>query len=102
MGSRLYKPERKPPRKAGVIGQHAPISCPDATGKEIVSALAAIGFQSGIVIGRGGMYDPLKDVYVVTGKSRATGIAQDFHVDGHTVGDLIMLGRLISTNAMTI
>lgn len=92
--NRLYKPERRPARKKGVLGhQQAPVGCPDASTKEIAMALASLCEASHVIPGRGGEYDALKDEYVVVGKSKLTRKAQDFKVEGFAVAYLIQTLR---------
>lgn len=91
---RLYKPERKPARMKGVLHEQAPVGCPDASVKEIAMAIAALCQSVAIDIGRGGSYDAIKDEYVIVGKNRMTGKAQDFKVEGVAVAALINQLRL--------
>ena len=97
---RLYKPERKPARAKGVIGRNAPIALPDASRTEIATALFALAQQCGVIVGRGADYDALKDVYTVLGKSRETGRAQDFSIQGQAVADVIVMARLLNGGPM--
>jgi hypothetical protein len=90
---RLYKPERKAPRKKGVLYNCAPIGCPDANVGEVAKALIALGSEVGVKIGQGSGYDGLRDKYYVVGVSRATGKAQDFTFEGEVVAALIRLAR---------
>jgi len=90
---RLYKPDRVPDRDEGVLSKQAPVACLDANVKEIAMALFSICESVGVVVGRGADYDPLRDMYTVVGKSRATGKAQDFKVEGGHVAALIWLLR---------
>lgn len=84
----LYKAQRKPARKKGVLHAQAPVGCPDAHPKEIAMALAAICIQGGIKIGQGGEYNSLRDEYTLVGKS-PEGKAQDFIIEGVAVAALI-------------
>lgn len=93
---RLYKPERAPARKKGVIGKFAPISLPDASQIEVAMAVYSLCKEAGIKVGQGADYDPLKDVYTVIGKSYTTGKAQEATVQGVEVGDLINLFRMLN------
>lgn len=93
---RLYKPERAPARIKGGLAKQAPNGCLDATPHEIALALFAICEQAGAKIGRSGEYDPLRDKYTVTGKSLATGKAQDFTVEGVEVANAILLARALN------
>lgn len=86
---RLYRPERRPKRFAGVLHDQAPVGCPNATPKEMAMAIAAICIDGHIEVGRGGSYDPIKDEYVIVGKSTLTGKAQDFKIEGVAVAALI-------------
>lgn len=91
---RLYKPERRAPRKKGVLGHdQAPVGCPDANAKEIAMALASLCQASHVEPGRGGDYDRVKDVYTVVGRSKLTGKAQDFKIEGFAVAFLIQTLR---------
>lgn len=99
---RLYKPERRPARRKGVLERQAPIACPDANRTEIAMALATLCRMSGVVVGQGGTYDALKDEYTVIGKvldgskdtaGIPTGKAQDVTVKGLEVARLIKLVR---------
>ncbi len=97
---RLYKPERKAARTKGALGKgalgkNAPLSCLDANTYEVASALYAICEEAGVVVGRAAGYDALRDEYTVTGKSKATGKAQEFVVQGEVVGALIGFGRQV-------
>jgi hypothetical protein len=85
----LYKTPRAPARTKGVLHNQAPIACQDANGKEIAMALTALCLDAGVVVGRGGLYDALRDEYTVIGKSIETGKAQDFRVRGEAVAALI-------------
>jgi hypothetical protein len=93
---RLYKPERAPARKKGVLNSQAPVSCIDAGSFEIAAAIAAFCRQAKVIPGQGGEYDWLKDEYTIIGKSRVTGKAQDFKIKGDEVGALIKLARSIN------
>lgn len=76
--------------KAGGL---APVGLLDAGEYEIASAIASIVHQAGILVGRAGEYDQLRDEYTVVGKSIATGKAQDFKISGDAVADVIKLTR---------
>lgn len=93
---RLYKPERAPARKKGVIGRYAPIGLTNANPTEIRLALFALASEAGVVVGRGAEYDPLRDRYKVVGKSKATGKAQDFTIEGAEVATAIMWARALN------
>jgi hypothetical protein len=101
---RLYKPERRPARKRGVLDKQAPVSCPDATKTEIALALFAIAKEAGVIIGQGGSYDPLRDEYVCVGKvldggsldGVYTGRVQDVTIHGAEVGAVIMFCRQVN------
>jgi hypothetical protein len=95
---RLYKPERAAARKRGALHQEdsAPAALRDANSAEISMALYALSQEAGVIIGRAGGYDKLKDEYAVTGKSMKTGKAQDFIIKGLEVADVIMLARLMN------
>lgn len=93
---RLYKPERRPARKRGVLEKDAPLSVPDASRFEIASAIFAIAKEAGVKVGRGSGYDPLRDEYTVIGKSTATGKAQDFKIAGSEVANAIVLFRYLN------
>jgi hypothetical protein len=97
---RLYKPERAPARKAGVLYNSAPISMPDATAGEVAKAIFALAQEAGVIVGQGSGYDSLKDVYTVVGKSRATGKAQDWQVEGAVVAEVIGLARMLNGGRM--
>ena len=84
-----YKPDRPSARKKGVLYGQAPVALPDAAPKEIAMALASLCDSADVVPGQGGMYDPLRDEYTVIGKSKETGKAQDFKVQGFEVAVLI-------------
>lgn len=87
---RLYKPERKPARKRGVLhNKNAPVALPDASGDEIAMALFALCEEAKVRIGRAEGYDSLRDEYTVVGKSMVTGVAQDWKVKGFEVALLI-------------
>lgn len=86
---RLYKPERAPARKRGVLHDRAPVGCPNANNYEIAMAIASLCEASHVVPGRGLGYDPIADKYTIAGKSKATGKAQDFEIEGHAVALLI-------------
>lgn len=85
----LYKRERAPDRKAGVLGKDAPAACRDATSFEILAALVVVAGQCGIKIGQGGEYDRVTDTYTVVAKSLRTGVAQDFKISGIDVAEAI-------------
>jgi hypothetical protein len=93
---RLYKPERKPARKRGVLHEQAPIGCANANANEIALALFSLAAEAGVAIGRGGTYDSLRDEYTVVGKSRETGKVQDFKVQGAEVAALIKVARMMN------
>lgn len=105
---RLYKPERAPARKKGVIGKHqkialyklAPVGCPDANEGEVAKALFAIAREAGVIVGQGSGYDALRDEYSVIGKSLETGKAQDFTIAGFEVAVCIKLGRMMNGGKM--
>jgi hypothetical protein len=84
---RWYKPERKPRRKRGVLQEQAPVGCPDASHYEIGMALASICKAANMKVGRGGDYDPIKDLYTIVGS--IDGKAQDLKVEGVAVAALI-------------
>lgn len=96
---RLYKPERKPARRKGVLGQQAPVGCPDANHYEIAMAIAAICEEAQMEPGIGGEYDALKDEYTIIGRVRdggvdtstgmRTGKVQDIKIPGAAVAALI-------------
>ncbi len=90
---RLYKPERAPARKRGVIGACPPQACPDASSYEIAMAIDALCEEAGFKIGRGSYYDRQRDEYWLIGKSLVTGKAQDTKVHGFEVAVLIQLLR---------
>ena len=96
---RLYKPERAPARKRGVLHKQAPVACPDANTYEIAMALASLCESAGFIIGRGGEYDSLRDEYKLIGKSLATGKAQDVTVKGFEVALLINYLRALNGGA---
>jgi hypothetical protein len=97
---RLYKPERRPARKKGVLEKHAPIALPGANKYEIATALWALCKEAGVIVGQGGEYDALKDQYTVIGKSMATGKAMDFKVQGQEVAIVISIGRQLNGGPM--
>jgi hypothetical protein len=97
---RLYKPERRPARKKGVLEKHAPIGLPTANAFEIASAVASLCEQAGFEVGRGGDYDSLKDEYTVIGKSLVTGKAQEIKIQGGEVAFLIKVGRGLNGGPM--
>ena len=86
---RLYKPERSPARKVGVLHKEAPVGCLNANGKEIEMAIAAICQTAGVVPGRGSGYNSIRDEYHIVGKSRVNGKVQDFVIEGVAVAALI-------------
>src|SRR3990167_1545051 len=86
---RLYKPERAPARKRGVLHKEAPVGCLDANGKEIEFAIAAICETAHITPGQGSGYNPIRDEYTIIGKDKRTGKAQDFVIEGVAVAALI-------------
>lgn len=92
---RLYKPERKPARKRGVIGECSPVGVPDASPSEVINALAAIGMEAGFRVGRGGDYDRIADVYTVVGKGILDGRACDAKIAGSMVADVITTFRMM-------
>lgn len=96
----LYKRPRTPARVKGVIGQYAPIACPDASDFEIAAALSTIGTLAGRDIGRGLGYDSLTDKYTVICKNRKTGKAEDFVVIGCDVAALIRMTRIMAQEKM--
>lgn len=93
---RLYKPERRPARKTGVLHDQAPSGLPDANANEIALALFALAKEANVIIGRGGDYDRIKDVYTVVGKSLETGKAQDVQIAGAEIATLIMAARSLN------
>lgn len=97
---RLYKPERKPARKKGVLYKMAPISLPDANEGEVAKAIFALGKLAGVTVGQGSGYDSLRDEYTVIGKSADTGKAQDFVLKGETVAELIVVARMLNGGKM--
>ena len=84
---RLYKPERRPARMKGVLHDQSPVGCADANSYEIAMALASLCRASGMVVGRGGDYDSIKDMYTVVGT--VNGKAQDLKIEGAAVAALI-------------
>lgn len=86
---RLYKPERRPARRRGVLHDQAPVGCPNATVSEIAMAIASICEAAHVAVGRGGMYDSIRDEYTIIGKDKRTGKAQDFKIEGVAVAALI-------------
>jgi hypothetical protein len=102
---RLYKPDRRPARAKGVLGKHsvekmAPVGCLDATEGEVAKALFVLARQSGVTVGRGSGYDPLRDIYTVIGKSASTGKVQDFDIEGGVVAELIRVARILNGGRM--
>jgi hypothetical protein len=104
---RLYKPERKPARRKGVLKglpnglyKLAPIGLPDADAGEVAKALFSLSREAGVIVGQGSGYDPLRDQYAVTGKSLATGKAQDFTVEGAEVAAVIRMARMLNGGRM--
>ena len=97
---RLYKPERKPARKKGVLHVPemvlAPVGCADARATEIKTAVYSIARLAGFDVGQGSGYDALRDEYTVIGKSRATGKAQDVVIQGAEVAAAIRLARMLN------
>jgi hypothetical protein len=94
----MYRPERAPARKLGVLNRQAPIACPDATPEEIAMALFSIGEQAHMIPGQGGTYDSLKDLYTLIGKALdggfdaagvPTGRVQEIQIEGSAVAALI-------------
>jgi hypothetical protein len=90
---RLFKPDRKPARKKGSLEAAAPLSCLDANRFEITAALYSICDAAGMVVGRAGDYDSLRDTYTVIAKSKSTGKAQELTVQGEEVGFMIGIVR---------
>lgn len=99
---RLYKKERAPARKKSILylNKSAPVSFQDASPIEIAMAITTLCQQAGVIVGRTGEYDPLRDLYTVIGKSRMTGKAQEFTVVGDEVGALIRLARMLNGGPM--
>lgn len=102
---RLYKPERRPARKKGILDKQAPISCPDASKGEIAMALFALCHEAKVIVGQGGEYDSLRDEYTVVGKlldgsvdpdGMPTGKVQDVKIQGAEVGAVIKLARMMN------
>ena len=93
---RLYRPERAPARKKGVLHNQAPIGCVSANAKEIALALYSLCWDAGYVVGQGGQYDSLRDEYTVIAKRKDTGLVQDVTVHGAEVADLIKLARRLN------
>lgn len=100
MSKPLYKRPRAPARKKGALYNLAPIGCPDANAGEVNKAIYALGREAGVIVGQGSGYDSLKDVYSVIGKSRETGKAQDFSIQGAEVATAIMLARMLNGGKM--
>jgi hypothetical protein len=96
--TRLYKPDRAPARKRGVLYDKAPIGLVDARETEVAKALFALAREAGVDVGQGSGYDSLRDEYSVVGKSRATGKAQDFKIQGAEVASLIIFARQLNGN----
>lgn len=100
---RLYRPERRPARKKGVVGKIAPLGCPDASQAEVVSAIAYICDDLKIRVGRGGEYDSLRDEYTVIAKvldggelaGIPTGKACDVKIPGEQVALAIRYTRML-------
>lgn len=97
---RLYKPERAPARKRGVLFSMAPIALPDADPGEVAKAIWALAREAGVIVGQGSGYDSLRDEYTLVGKSMETGKAQDWKVAGEVVADLIKIGRFYNGGPM--
>ena len=92
-----YKRPRAPARKKGILrNERAPAALPDANSGEVALALYALSEEAGVIVGRAVGYDAHKDEYTVAGKSKATGKAQDFIVQGLEVADLIVLARWVN------
>lgn len=94
----MYRPERAPARRKGVLNKQAPVSCPDACPEEIAMALFSIGEAAHMIPGQGGTYDALKDRYTLVGKvldggvdaaGIPTGKVQDLEIEGSAVAALI-------------
>ena len=97
---KLYKRERRAPRKAGVLRDQAPVGCPDATKAEILTAIMALAREAGFRVGQGGEYYALGDRYTVIGVSLADHKAQDIVLDGAVVAEVIKLNRLMRDGTM--
>lgn len=93
---RLYKPERPAARTKGAIATCAPMAMLDAGEAEVVLAILALCREAGIIVGRGGEYDPLRDKYTVIGKSRTTGKAQEITIEGEEVANVIGVFRQLN------
>lgn len=91
---RLYKAERPPARKEGVLKMAPPIALPDANAAEIASAIHTYCDEMGFEVGRTDGYDANADTYYLIGKSKRTGKAQDLQVVGEHISTLIRFCRL--------
>lgn len=87
---RLYKRERRPDHKPGVLAKQPPVGVPDASPFEIVSAVDIICRKYGIRVGQGGEYDRQRDEYVVIGKSGPRERPQEYDVPGWMVTQAII------------
>lgn len=96
----LYKRERSAPRKTGVLYDKAPIGLPDANSGEVSKAIYALAREAGVIVGQGSGYDGLRDEYTVIGKSRETGKAQDFTIQGIEVANVIVIARMLNGGRM--
>lgn len=92
----MARGKRAPARKRGVLYGKAPLAMADATGGEVVMAIASLALDAGVVVGRGWGYDSLRDEYTVLGKSKATGKAQDFKIAGEAVASVIAMARILN------
>ncbi len=92
--TRLYKAPRSPARVKG-SGMHTFPGLPDASLGEINKGLVAVCWDIGCEVGRKTEYCSNQDKFRVVGKSRQTGKAQDFILEGHLVVDAIRIARLL-------
>lgn len=95
MRRRLYKPERKAARKAG-IPLKGQVTEAAGTRNEVILALNAVAWQAGIIIGRLLAYDRNKDQFLVLAKDLETGKVSEATIEGELVAAAIATARVLN------
>ena len=94
---RLYKPDRLPPRaRAWDPGPNAMFTEANLSLYEAEIGLAAVGFDSGVVVGRILGYDKRKNIFHVTGKRMVDNKAVDASIAGSRVSRAIISARILA------
>lgn len=94
---RLYKPDRAPARaKAWAPAPGTKLTEADLSLYEAELGIAAVGYDSGFIVGRIIGYDSKKNAFHVTGKRLRDGKALDARMAGWRVSRAVIAARIIA------